>query len=144
MTWRSMGKGRYIFLISVLHWGQRTASWSVHFTPVERIPNNHWLGGFADPMEDLDAVVERENLCPRIEPVFFCRSSGSVVTKLNELQQLIWWEKKSKIKELKKRNKMSKRYITQCYDNNMLLEKTYIFRCKLTCVILNSSLMCHD
>jgi hypothetical protein len=40
-----------------------------HFTPKERAPSTHWIGGWVDPRAGLDTVVKRKILSP-------CRDSN--------------------------------------------------------------------
>jgi len=42
--------------------GQLSASRPGHFTPRERAPGTHWIGGWVGPSAGLDAVVNWKNL----------------------------------------------------------------------------------
>jgi hypothetical protein len=47
------------FLISELNGGEWwSASRSCRFTPEERTPGTHWIGGWVGPRADLDCVVK--------------------------------------------------------------------------------------
>jgi hypothetical protein len=50
----------HIFLISALAGGEWSASRPVHFTPGERAPGTHWIGGWVDPTAGLDDVEKRK------------------------------------------------------------------------------------
>jgi hypothetical protein len=57
------------FFTSVLDGGEWSASLPVRFTPVERVPGTHWIGGWLGPTAGLNAVETRKNLpLPEIEP----------------------------------------------------------------------------
>jgi hypothetical protein len=65
-----MGEWRYKlyeFLTSALDGGEWSASRPSHFTPKERTPDTHWIGGWLSPRDVLDAVVKRKVLNPRRE-----------------------------------------------------------------------------
>jgi hypothetical protein len=47
-------------LTSVLDGGEQSASCPSHFTPRERAPVTHWIGGWVGPRAILDAVVKRK------------------------------------------------------------------------------------
>jgi hypothetical protein len=47
-------------LNSALHGGEWSASRPRRFTPRERAPGTHWIGGWVGPRADLDAVVKRK------------------------------------------------------------------------------------
>jgi hypothetical protein len=47
-------------LTLALDGGEWSASHSSHFTPRERVPGIHWIGGWVDPRADLDTVVKRK------------------------------------------------------------------------------------
>jgi hypothetical protein len=55
----------HIFLISTLARGEWSASRPGRFTPGERAPSTHWLGGWLDPRAGLDDVEKRKLLTPR-------------------------------------------------------------------------------
>jgi hypothetical protein len=46
----------HIFLTSALVGGEWSASRPGRFTPRERAPVSHWIGGWVDPRTDLDDV----------------------------------------------------------------------------------------
>jgi hypothetical protein len=46
----------HIFLTSVLAGGEWSASCPCHFTPRERAPSTHWIGGWVGPKVGLDNV----------------------------------------------------------------------------------------
>jgi hypothetical protein len=50
----------HAFLTSALDVGERSASRSGLFTPRERPPDTHWIGGTLDPRSGLDAVSKRK------------------------------------------------------------------------------------
>jgi hypothetical protein len=54
-------------LTSALDGGEWSASRPGRFTPRERAPGTHWLGGCVGPRAVLDAVVKRKILSPRQE-----------------------------------------------------------------------------
>jgi hypothetical protein len=62
-----LGKWRYSSihsLTSALDGCEWSASCPGRFTPVERVPGTHWIGGWVGPRAVLDAVVKRK--IPRI------------------------------------------------------------------------------
>jgi hypothetical protein len=52
----------HIFLTSTLVGGEWSASRPGLFTPEERTPGTHWIGGWVDPRIGLDDMEEREFL----------------------------------------------------------------------------------
>jgi hypothetical protein len=46
----------HVFLTSALVGGERLASRPGRFTPEERVPGTHWIGGWVDPRASLDNV----------------------------------------------------------------------------------------
>jgi hypothetical protein len=46
----------HVFLISALFGGEWSASRPGRLTPGERVPCNHWIGGWVGPRTGLDAV----------------------------------------------------------------------------------------
>jgi hypothetical protein len=72
----------HAFLTSALHWGEWPASRPIHFTLVDKILDNHWLGGFVGPMAYLGAVVKRKICTPALNQ----KSSAA----LPVAQSLIW------------------------------------------------------
>jgi hypothetical protein len=65
-----LGEWRYISthsLTSVLDRGEWSASRTGRFTPRERAPGTHRIGGWVGPRDVLDAVVKRKILSPRRE-----------------------------------------------------------------------------
>jgi hypothetical protein len=52
----------YIFLTSALVGGEWPASRPCRFTPGERAPDTHWIGGWVDPRAGLDDVEKRKFL----------------------------------------------------------------------------------
>jgi hypothetical protein len=52
----------YIFLTSALAGGERSASRPCPFTPGERDPGTHWMGGWVDPRASFDDVKKRKLL----------------------------------------------------------------------------------
>jgi hypothetical protein len=50
------------FLTSALAGGEWPASRPCCFTPGERAPSTHWIGGWVDPRAGLDDVEERKFL----------------------------------------------------------------------------------
>jgi hypothetical protein len=70
MPWRRIGEWRYSSthsLTSALDGGEWSASRPGLFTPRERAPGTHWIGGWVDPRAVLDAVVKRKITNPRRE-----------------------------------------------------------------------------
>jgi hypothetical protein len=51
-----------LFLTSALVGGEWSASPSGSFTPGERAPCTHWIGGWLDPGTDLDDIENRKFL----------------------------------------------------------------------------------
>jgi hypothetical protein len=49
-------------LTSALGGGKWSASHLAHFTPRERAPGAHWIGGWVGPRAILDVVVKRKNV----------------------------------------------------------------------------------
>jgi hypothetical protein len=65
-----LGEWRYSsthYLTSALDGGERSASRPGRFTPRERAPGTHWIGGCVGPRAVLDVVVKRKILSPRRE-----------------------------------------------------------------------------
>jgi hypothetical protein len=54
-------------LTSALDGGEWSASRPDRFTPRERTPDTHWIGGWVGPGAVLDAVVKKKILNPRRE-----------------------------------------------------------------------------
>jgi hypothetical protein len=52
----------HIFLTSALVGGEWSASRPVRFTPGERAPGTHWIGGWVGPRAGLDDVEKRKFL----------------------------------------------------------------------------------
>jgi hypothetical protein len=52
----------HIFLTSALVGGEWSASRPSRFTPRERTPNTHWIGGWVGPRAGLDNVEKRKFL----------------------------------------------------------------------------------
>jgi hypothetical protein len=50
----------YTFLTLELEEGERSASCHSHFTPKERAPGTHWIGGWVSPRIGLDVVEKRK------------------------------------------------------------------------------------
>jgi hypothetical protein len=50
----------HIFLTSALAEGEWSVSLSDRFTPGERAPRTHWIGGWVDPRAGLDDVEKRK------------------------------------------------------------------------------------
>jgi hypothetical protein len=69
-TWGERRYSSYSYLTSATRWG-----WVVsvtprpRFTPGERSPGTHWIGGWVDPRAALDVGAKRKVLCP-------CRGSN--------------------------------------------------------------------
>jgi hypothetical protein len=65
MPWRRIGEWMYrpnIFLTSALVGVEWSASRTGHFTPGERDPGAHWIGGWVDPRASVDDMEERKFL----------------------------------------------------------------------------------
>jgi hypothetical protein len=85
-----LGEWRYSSthsLTSAIGGGEWSASCPGRFTPRERAPGNHWIGGWAVPRAGLNAVVEikipsrcRDSNSPIIQPV-----AQRYTTKLSQL-----------------------------------------------------------
>jgi hypothetical protein len=52
----------HIFLTSALAGGEWSTSCPGRFTPGERTPDTHWLGGWVDPRASLNDVEKRKLL----------------------------------------------------------------------------------
>jgi hypothetical protein len=52
----------HIFLTSEIAEGEWSASGPCRFTPGERAPGTHWIGGWVDPRADMDDVEKRKFL----------------------------------------------------------------------------------
>jgi hypothetical protein len=50
----------HIFLTSALAGGEWSASRLGRFTPGERAPGSHWIGGWVDPRAGLDDMSKRK------------------------------------------------------------------------------------
>jgi hypothetical protein len=57
-------------LTSALDGGEQSASCPGHFTPRERAPATHWIGGWVGPRGVLDTVVKKKipSLCHESNP----------------------------------------------------------------------------
>jgi hypothetical protein len=55
------------YLTSALDGGEWSALRPCRFTPTERAPGTHWIGGWVGPRAVLDAVVKRKTPGPRRE-----------------------------------------------------------------------------
>jgi hypothetical protein len=67
---RRIGEWSYSYKHSstlALEGGEWSASRPGHFTPRERAPGTHWIGGWMGPRAVLDAVVKRKIPSPRRE-----------------------------------------------------------------------------
>jgi hypothetical protein len=53
---------RHIFLTLAVAGGEWSDSRPVRFTPGERAPGNHWIGGWVDPRAGVDDVEKRKFL----------------------------------------------------------------------------------
>jgi hypothetical protein len=66
----------HTFLTLALHGGE-SASRLGRFTPGERVPGTHWIGGWVGPRSDIDAMAKRKksltapsgNRAPVVQPV---------------------------------------------------------------------------
>jgi hypothetical protein len=68
----------HIFLTSALVGGEWSVSRPRRFTPRERAPGTHWLGGWMDPRASLDDVERRKFLTlPGLELRPLCRPDRS-------------------------------------------------------------------
>jgi hypothetical protein len=56
----------HIFLTSALVGGEWSASRPYRFTPKERAPSTHWIGGWVDPRASLDDMEKRKFLTPSV------------------------------------------------------------------------------
>jgi hypothetical protein len=68
--WRRIEEWMYSsthYLISALDGGEWSVSRPVRFTPRERAPGTHWIGGWVGPRFVLGAVVKRNIPSPRRE-----------------------------------------------------------------------------
>jgi hypothetical protein len=62
--WGSGGISPIHSLTSALDGGEWSASHPGHFTPKERPPGIHWIGGWVGPRAVLDAVVKKKFPAP--------------------------------------------------------------------------------
>jgi hypothetical protein len=62
--WMSEGLALYTFLTSAVDGGKCSASRPGYFTPRERAPVTHWIGGWVGPRAGLDVVVKRKSPSP--------------------------------------------------------------------------------
>jgi hypothetical protein len=53
----------HVFLTSALAEGEWSASRPGRFTPGERAPSIHWIGGWVSPRSGLDAMKKKEISC---------------------------------------------------------------------------------
>jgi len=53
----------HAFLTLVLDGGKWSASCPGHFTPEERAPGTHWIGGWVGPTANLDTVAKGKIPC---------------------------------------------------------------------------------
>jgi hypothetical protein len=70
MSWKRMGEWTYSSthsLTSALDGGEWSASRPGRFTPKERAPGTHWIGGWMGPRAVVEAVVKRKIPSPRRE-----------------------------------------------------------------------------
>jgi hypothetical protein len=68
-----------VFLTSALFGGEWSASYSDRFTPGERAPGTHWIGGWVDPRAGLDDVEKRKFLLvPGLEPQLLGRPARNL------------------------------------------------------------------
>jgi hypothetical protein len=64
----------HVFLTSALFGGEWSALRPGRFTPEERAPGTHWIGGWVDPSAGLDDVEKRKFLTlPGLELQQLCR-----------------------------------------------------------------------
>jgi hypothetical protein len=61
-TYGGMDVYIHVFLTSALVEGEWSASRPCRFTPGERAPGTHWIGGWLDPRAGLDDTESREFL----------------------------------------------------------------------------------
>jgi hypothetical protein len=59
MTYGGVDVQIHIFLTSALVGGEWSDSRPCRFTPLERAPYTHWIGGWVDPRAGLDDVEKR-------------------------------------------------------------------------------------
>jgi hypothetical protein len=66
MSWRYMGSGGIAppFLTSALGGGEWSSSRLFRFTPGERAPRVHWIGGQVGPIAGLDVTEKKKSLSP--------------------------------------------------------------------------------
>jgi hypothetical protein len=76
-----------IFLISALVGGESSASRPDRFTPGERAPATHWIGGWVGPTVGLEDVEKRKFLPP---PGFELRPLGSPAAIEQSLNRLLY------------------------------------------------------
>jgi hypothetical protein len=74
-------------LTSALDGGEWSASRPGRFTPRERAPDTHWIGGWTDPRDVLDAVVRRKFPAPAGNRTLEPRSTSANPIELSRLLQ---------------------------------------------------------
>jgi hypothetical protein len=68
----------HIFLTLALAGGEWSASRPGHFTPWERAPGTHWIGGWVDPRAGLNDMEKRKFLTlPGLKPRLLGRPARS-------------------------------------------------------------------
>jgi hypothetical protein len=61
-TYQGVAVEIHVFLTSALVRGEWSASCPGHFTPEERAPGTHWIGGWVGPRTSLDDIQNRKFL----------------------------------------------------------------------------------
>jgi hypothetical protein len=61
-TYEEVDVETHVFFTSALAEGQWSASRPGRFTPVERAPSIHWIGGWVGPIAGLDDMVKTKVL----------------------------------------------------------------------------------
>jgi hypothetical protein len=67
-TWGSGGVAPP-FLTSALYVGEWSCTRPSRFTPGERAPGTHWIGGWVGPRAGMDALTLVGNRTPAVRPV---------------------------------------------------------------------------
>jgi hypothetical protein len=83
------------YLTSALDGSEWPASRPGRFTPRERAPGTHWIGGWVGPRAVLYAVVERKIPSPRREsnprtPIFQPVAQRYTETVMKQISYLLW------------------------------------------------------
>jgi hypothetical protein len=71
-------------LISTVNEGEWSVSCPGHFTSEKRAPGTHWIGGWVDPRDGLEAIEKRKTSCLWWESNPILRPSSPQPSAYNE------------------------------------------------------------